>query len=283
MNRIAAGAPLIFILAFTLAPFIALGMAAGAPLSLLSQSVHGLDLGAAVQAWDPANAAQALQGSEGGLLLTSLARTLVLSLSVGAATSSLAILGGFVSTRSRVPLMKLGVRTAPLLAYALPSVFLVIAAPAWLYGLPPLWQVWSLHFIYLFPLAAILAVATCLTLPKALERSAAIDGAGWITRFRLIWSATLWPTHVGIFCISALISWSDIVFSNYFLAERDKLIVDLYVLRYFDQTSSVVRYDSAAVFGVILTLLALGMSAIVARTLAFGTARPLARPQGSQA
>lgn len=280
MSRLATGLLLMLILGFALLPFVVLIVAAGTPLSLLAQGVHGLDLDAAVRSWSPANTIEATRGPDTGLLLRSLGRTLALSLSVAVATSSVAMLGAYVATRSRLPFVKVGARVAPLLAYALPSVFLVIAAPAFLSPLPPLFKVWILHFVYLFPLAAILSVANCLILPKALERSAAMDGADWGARFRMVWGAGLWSTQVGILCITALISWSDIVFSNYYLAEGEKLVVDLYVLRYFEQATSVVRYDSAAAFGVALSLLALLMASVVARTIGSGnSSRFTAQPR----
>lgn len=279
MTRAATTLMLAAILLFALAPFVVLLIAAGAPLSVLAQGTHGLELQAAVQAWSPDNLVTAGRGSDAGLLLRSLGRTVVLSLSVAAAASSLAIIGAYVATRSRLPFVKLGARVAPLLAYALPSVFLVIAAPAFLPPAPPIVQVWILHFLYLFPLAVILSVANCLTFPKSLERSAAMDGADWCGRFGMAWSAGLWSAHLGILCISALISWSDIVFSNYYLAENQKLVVDLYVLRYFEQATSLVRYDSAALFGVAISVLALLMASVVAGTLARGGARRYTPPQ----
>lgn len=200
------------------------------------------------------------------VLWASLWRTLAVAFTVALAASSVAIVGAYLATRRGSVAVRRSAQALALTAYGLPSVFLLIAFYPLLTVLPiiPILKVSLLHFLYILPMSSILALGYALSHPYLLDRSAALDGAGWAARFALAYRANLWRGHLAVFAIGMLISWSDIVFSQQLLSGDSKLLVDLYVLRYFLGDSTFPDYSSAALFSLLLTGVAVALAFAVA-------------------
>ncbi|GGN62922.1 hypothetical protein GCM10011349_47050 [Novosphingobium indicum] len=208
--------------------------------------------------WDPSN----------DVMWVSLWRTTWLALSASMAASTLAIVAAYLATRQRSRFWRRGTQFLSLVAYGLPSIFLLIAYQPYLLELPiePLARVWLLHFLYLLPMCSILTIGYAESYPHLLDRSAAIDGAGWGERFKLAYQGNLWRGHLAVTCIGTLISWGDIVISQQLLSGESKLLVDLYILRYFQNDSTFPSYTSAALFSLVLGLIAIILAFIIAAT-----------------
>jgi ABC-type glycerol-3-phosphate transport system permease component len=201
-------------------------------------------------------------------LWASLWRTTAIALSVSATTSTLGIVAAYLVTRQHSRRWRKGTQFFALAAYGLPSVFLLMAFRPLLIALPlaPLARVWILQCLYILPMSSILTLGYAASHPHILDRSAAIDGAHWRSRFWLAYRANLWRGHLAVTCIGILVSWGDIIFSQQMLPTRSKLLVDLYVLRYFDTDSTFPDYSSAALFALVLTLIAAVLALFIAVT-----------------
>jgi ABC-type maltose transport system permease subunit len=247
---------------FALLPIAVLWVASGLPDSLVRPNGIGLD---ALSEWRLPRLSK-LMAPENEPLWASLARTIGISFTVAAAASSLAIISGYVQARWRSHMLRKWTRLLALAAYSLPSIFLLLAFQPLIGILPirPLTQVWLLHFIYILPMSMILALGYAATYPHLYDRSAALDGATWMSRFILAYRLALWRGHLAIGCIGVLISWGDIIFSQQLLPATSKLIVDLYVLRYFDNDSTYPDYVGASVFSLIICLIALFLAIAIA-------------------
>jgi ABC-type glycerol-3-phosphate transport system permease component len=196
-------------------------------------------------------------------------RTLALAATVSAIASTIAVLSGYLVTRLRNSLLQRATEISAILAYSLPTIFLLIVLQPLLpkgVFFPPEIKVGILHFSFVFPLAILLSLSYSRALTKAIDRSAAVDGASWPGRFLISYWAELWRAHLAIFSICLVVSWGDLLFSNYFFqSAHDKLIVDLYVLSYFDESRTASAYSGAALFGVlVLGIPALIMAFVVA-------------------
>nr|WP_299856258.1 hypothetical protein [Sphingomonas bacterium] len=192
----------------------------------------------------------------------------MVAFSVSFCAALLAICTSYVVSRRRSPWGRVGVRTLALAAYGLPSIFLVFGLLTMLLNVTdsPLVRVWLIHFFYIFPMSLIIALGYATSHSMRLDRSAALDGAVWWERLWLTWRAHLWRGHVAIFSIGALISWGDIVFSRQLLPTPSRLLADLYIYRYFDLDTTVPDYPAAAMFSLVLTLLAAVLATFVAIT-----------------
>lgn len=252
------------LLLFALLPLAVLVLASGLPEGAVQP--NGIPLHSYPQWRGPR--VSLLWDSSNAVLWHSLVRTTALAISVSLAASTVAMVAMYLTTRRRSRLTRRGTQFLALAAYGVPSIFLLMAVQPVLrqYSIGGDAAVWLLHFLYILPMSAILALGYAASHPHLYDRSAALDGAGWRTRLGLAYRANLWRGHLAITSIGALISWGDIVFSQQLLSGSSKLLVDLYVLRYFENDSTFPDYPGAALFALVLVSIAVGFAAIVAGT-----------------
>ncbi len=252
------------LLLFALLPLAVLVLASGLPEQAVQP--NGIPLGSFADWRGPR--VSLLGESSNAVLWYSLVRTTAVAVSVSLAASSLAMVAMYLTTRRRSRLTRRGTQFLALAAYGVPSIFLLMAVQPVLRSLSIKGDaaLWLLHFLYILPMSAILALGYTASHPHLYDRSAALDGAGWSTRLVLAYRANLWRGHLAMISIGALISWGDIVFSQQLLSGPSKLLVDLYVLRYFENDSTFPDYPGAALFALVLTSIAIAFAAIVAGT-----------------
>jgi len=252
------------LLSFALVPLAVLLLASGLPTT--SVQPNGIPFEAFSQWRGPR--LSLLWESPNRVLWSSLARTMAIAISVSLASSTVAVVGTYLVTRRRSPIARRATQFLALAAYGVPSVFLLMAVQPLLLRVPMTSdaRVWLLHFFYILPMAAILTLGYATAHPHLLDRSAAIDGARWRSRLVLAYRANLWRGHLAVASIGALISWGDIVFSQQILSGSSKLLVDLYILRYFENDSTVPDYPGASLFALILAGIAVALALVVAAT-----------------
>jgi len=249
---------------FALVPIAILFLASGLPDFTVRPT--GISLEAASH-WRGPRLSLLLE-RENAPLWRSLLRTGFVAFTASLVASTLAVISAYAMTRRRSWATRHGVQFLSLAAYGLPSVFLMLAIHPLLVrlSLGPDVRVWLLHLLYILPMSSILAMGYAASHPMLLDRSAAIDGAGWSGRLIFAYRANLWRGHLAVMSIGCLVSWGDLVFSQQILSVKHKLLADLYDLRYFDNDSTTPDYASAAIFSLVLTAMAVVLAWIIAAT-----------------
>lgn len=264
MQRLCMSGLALWLVSFALFPIAVLMLAAG--LGMNDARPNGISAGAFAH-WrfppfsnlnEPANDA----------LWHSLERTVIIAITASLLVSTVTITSAYLLTRRSSRWAGSSAKLLALAAYGLPSVFLLFAfEPARVaLDLPADVAVWLLHLVYILPMAALLTVAYAEAHTRRLDRAAALDGASWPRRFWLAYRGSLWRGHLGVFAIGVFISWGDVAFSRQLLTGDSKLLVDLYILRYFDLNTTTPDYAGAALFSLVLISIAVVLAAAVAAT-----------------
>ncbi len=264
MGRILPALLAALLAGFALLPIAMLLLASGLPQLSVRPSGIPWD---SFSAWRGPRLSLLWAESNAGLL-QSLLRTTLLALAASVTAASLSLVSAYLITRRRSRLFRQGVQALSLAAYGLPSVFLFLAVAPLLTGspFPALTKVWIMHTLYILPMTLVLALGYAAAHPFLLDRSVAMDGARWPSRFTFAYRAKLWRAHLALISIGMLISWGDLVFSQQMLAADSKLLADLFDLRFFNNDSTFPDYPSAALFSLVLMLIATCLASVIALT-----------------